>query len=146
MVNTCSAINKAKTYKLFKDSFTTEYYIKPNLRENERFFCFFLAQLRCGSLPLRIVTDRYNGKQINDRLCLFCDSSHIESETQFVVSYDFYTRIKSDIFGEIFNTEAFMKLSLNHKLCYLMINHVLKLAKFIVKAYVVRRRALYPQN
>ena len=63
-----------------------------------------------------------------------------------MVSYDFYTRIRFDIFGEIFNTEAFMQLSLNHKLCYLMINHVLKLAKFIVKAYVVRRRALYPQN
>ena len=134
---------KLRTYKLFKDSFTTEYYIKLNLRKNER---SLLAQLRCGILPLRIETGRYIGEKINDRLCLFCDSSQIESETHFVVTCDFYTRIRSDIFGELFDTGAFVQLSLNNKLGYLMMNHVRKLAKFIVKAYVVRRRALYPQN
>ena len=66
----------------------------------------------------------YIGEQVNDRLCLFCDSSHIESETHFVVIFDLYTRIRSDIFGELFDTGAFVQLSLNNKLCYLMINHV----------------------
>ena len=63
-----------------------------------------------------------------------------------MVTCDFYTRIRSDIFGELFDKEACVQLSLKPKLCYLMINYVRKLAKLIVKAYVVRRRALYPQN
>ena len=62
-----------------------------------------------------------------------------------MVTCDFYTRIRSDIFGEIFNTEAIVQLSLNNELCSLMINHVRKLANFIVEAYVVRRSVLYLQ-
>ena len=73
----------------------------------------------------------------------FCHGSQIESETHFVVTCNFYTRIRSDIFSEIIDTEAFLQLSLNNKLCYL--NHVRKVATFIVEAYVVGRRALYPQ-
>ena len=47
------------------------------------------------------------------------------------------------IFGDIINKDDFKQLSPEHRLCYLMMNHVRKLSKCIVKAYSFRRRSIY---
>ena len=131
---------KLRTYKLFKDTFICERYIQLNLLKNER---SLLAQLRCGILPLRIETGRYIGEPVHSRICLFCNCSEIETETHFVIECAFYRGLRSDIFGDIINKDDFKQLSPEHRLCYLMMNHVRKLSKFIVKAYSFRRRSIY---
>ena len=43
-----------------------------------------LAQLQCGILPLRIETDRYEGKAEAEKLCKFCGNNFVESEALFL--------------------------------------------------------------
>ena len=49
-----------------------------------------LAQLRCGILPLRIETGRYERKAEAGRLRKFCDDNSIESEALFLFQWPQY--------------------------------------------------------
>jgi len=60
-IQTVQSSPKLRTYKLFKNTFETEHYIKLNLKKHER---SMLAQFRCGILPLRIET----GRDVNEPL------------------------------------------------------------------------------
>ena len=117
-----------RTYKLFKDTFICERYIQLNLLKNER---SLQGQLRCGILQLRIETGRYIGEPVQSRTCLFCNCSEIETETHIVIVCPFYRGLRSDIFGDIIDKDDFKQLSPEHRLCYLMTNHVRKLSKYI---------------
>ncbi len=50
---------KLRTYRTFKSELKQEKYLKMNLSRTER---SYLAQLRCGVLPIRIETGRFKGK------------------------------------------------------------------------------------
>jgi hypothetical protein len=39
-----------------------------------------MAMFRCGILPLRIETGRYNGEPVGDRICTMFNLDEIESE------------------------------------------------------------------
>ena len=144
--NSIAQTPKLGTYKLFKNAHTTDQYILLNLQKNER---SMLAQLRCGILQLRIETGRYTGEPADSRLCIFCDSSEIENECHFVTSCSLYNTLRytlrSNIFGEVLNSDPVIQLSPNEKLTYLMSNYVRKLAKFIAKAYTLRRKTIYSE-
>ena len=43
-----------------------------------------LARLYSGNLPLRIETGRYRNIPRPERLCVFCDSGHVEDEIHFI--------------------------------------------------------------
>lgn len=58
--------SKLRTYRLFKNNFEQESYLKLNLKRNER---SLLAQLRCSILPIRVETGRYVGELPEQRLC-----------------------------------------------------------------------------
>ena len=131
---------KLRTYNLFKKSFQLETYVKLNLLKGER---SYLAQLRCGILPLRIETGRYVGKQIDIRTCLFCNKTEIETETHFVVVCDCYSETRRNVFGDIFEKVDFVHLSPDLKLCFLMKHHVRKLCKYVAKAFCHRRSFIY---
>ena len=63
---------KLRTYKLFKTEFKLEDYVHMDLSLSQR---SVLAQIRCGILPLRIETGRFEGKAEAERLCKFCDTN-----------------------------------------------------------------------
>ena len=128
---------KLRTYRIFKQNLSTERYINLNMLKNE---CSMLAQLRCGILPLRIETGRYTGEQLDNRMCVFCTDSDIESETRFVVSCSRYQELRVQVFGQILSTDSFLCLSPDQKLCHLMKNHERQLAKFILQAFRVSRK------
>ena len=74
-----------------------------------------------------------------------CDSSEIENECHFVTSCSLYNTLISNIFGEVLKTDPVIQLSSNEKLTHLMSNYLRKLAKFIAKAYALRRKTIYSE-
>ena len=70
-----------RTYRIFKSEFKLEDYIHKDLSLSKQ---SILAQLRCGILPLRIETDRYEGKAEAEKLCKFCGNNSVESEAHFL--------------------------------------------------------------
>ena len=111
-----------------------------NLEKNER---SMLAQFRCGILALRIETGRYNGEQIQDRRCIFCDNNQVETETHFLVECYKYEGIRQQVFGDLLTKDVYTMKNSNEKLCYLLNKSIRKTAKYIVKAFIYRRRCLY---
>ena len=129
---------KLRTYKLFKSSFKTEEYVTLNIRKNER---SLLAQLRMGILPLRIETGRYVGEPLERRICRLCQSGQVENETHFLFECGLYCDLRAKYFSDV-NVDL-SNLDLNNKLKLLMTSYPRKLAKFIVEAYLKRRRVVY---
>ena len=76
-------VSKLRTYISFKTQHNTEDYVKAYLPKQER---SFLAQLRCGVLPLRIETGRFSGLKAEERVCQLCDSGDIEDEKHFILT------------------------------------------------------------
>jgi hypothetical protein len=139
-IETVQNTPKLRTYKLFKCNFNTEDYVLFNLSKYER---SIIAQFRCGILPLRVETGRYIGEPLNDRLCRLCNDSCVENEVHFLLNCPKYNEIRSQSFGEILNDNVFMDLNVDDKLIFLFSNHVRKIAKYLVKAYLHRRNIIY---
>ncbi len=59
--------NKLRTYRSFKQSFETEYYLKTILSRKAK---QALAKFHCGVAALRIVTGQYEGEREENRLCV----------------------------------------------------------------------------
>ena len=133
-------VSKLRTYTTFKDNFETEQYVLLNLNKRER---SLLAQFRCGILPLRVETGRYVGEPPEQRLCSFCNQLQIEDEKHFLIQCTFYNDIRADVFNDQFSNRQFNGLNDVDKLVYLVRKFPRKLAKYIVKAYMRRRNALY---
>ncbi|XP_053394824.1 uncharacterized protein LOC123524463 [Mercenaria mercenaria] len=138
--NSLPNVSKLRTYAKFKNVFKTENYTLLNLRKYER---SMLTQFRCGILPLRIETGRYIGERPEDRLCSFCQSRSIEDECHFLINCTFYRDIRTDMFSDQLNKNNFTVLSDSDKLVQLVNNYPRKVAKFIVKSYLKRRKAIY---
>ena len=130
-------MNKLRTYRQFKTSFQKEQYLTLNLKKYER---SLLCQLRFGILPLRIETGRFVGEPLEQRLCQFCDTNEVESETHFLLSCDKYLTLRNVAFHDIINHPENSHMDLFR---LLMQSHTRKLAKYIVKAYLLRRSLLY---
>ncbi len=45
----------------------------------------YVAQLRCGILPLHIQTGRWQGTQLEKRICKVCNSNSFENEEHFII-------------------------------------------------------------
>ena len=93
--NKTKDVPKLRTYISFKTEYKTEDYVKAYLPKHER---SFLAQLRCGVLPLRIETGRFSGHKPEERVCQLCGSGDIEDEKHFILSCDTYIQSKKDTF------------------------------------------------
>ena len=67
-----------------------------------------------------------------NRLCIFCDGSHIETETHFLLHCDFYTDIRRDLYSKANQVcEYFSYMNDTERMIFLMndthiINHVAK--------------------
>ena len=132
---------KLRTYKQLKTNFGSEAYLKLNLHKNER---SLLSQLRCGILPLRLETGRYSNERVDERLCKLCDSGSVETEIHFIFDCKLYDTIRKQVLTtNILDSEFFINSSNVDKLICLYLNHLRKLGKFVVQAYLERRKKLY---
>ena len=87
---------KLRTYRTFKTVLKPEVYVTSNSNRTKR---SLFAQLRAGVLPLAIETGRYKKSDVQDRICLFCDSKCVEDEIHFICSCSLYNEIRSEVFG-----------------------------------------------
>ena len=73
---------KLRTYIRITSVFGTEDYLNlPSISISEK---SLLAQLRLGTLSLKIETGRFRGEDIGLRLCVFCTTNVLENEQYFI--------------------------------------------------------------
>ncbi len=113
--------NKLRTYCTFKQSFSTEPYLKllNKLHRNA------LAKFRCGVTPICIETGRYEQLALNDRKCILCQADSIESEEHVILKCDAYADIRDDLFPRIRTIYPhFNNLSDSNKLSFILSSHL----------------------
>ena len=62
--------SKLRTYIQIKEEYKCENYVTMNLPRNLR---SFIAQIRCGVLPLRIETGRFINLRVEECVCTLCN-------------------------------------------------------------------------
>ena len=135
---------KLRTYITFKNEYKAEKYLQMNLTRSER---SYIAQFRCGILPLRIETGRYIGEQIEHRVCILCNRNETEDEIHFLFSCPLYKDERNLLFSKV-NAEHLRDSCVSHHgqlniLKNIMCNHPRQLAKYISKAFEKRRSNIY---
>ena len=73
---------KLRIYREFKTNYGLENYIAFNLSRQKR---SYLAQFRCGFLPLRVETGHFKNEPLSERKCTFCDQESVEDEFHFIL-------------------------------------------------------------
>ncbi len=86
----------------------------------------YLAQYRCGILPLNIETGRWGSIPLEDRICKMCDSLVVEDEYHFIFHCSLYNNIRDQFLQHVGNTI----LNINEK------NEIDKMKMFMSKEFV----------
>ena len=131
-------ISKLRTYILIKNQYNTEDYVKAHLPKQER---SFLAQLRCGVLPLRVETGRFSGLKPEERVCQLCESGEIEDEKHFILMCNRYINQRQVLFRQL--DQSFYLLNSNEQFKYLITHEYRHVAKYIAQSFLSRRKFLY---
>ena len=133
---------KLRTYKLLKDHFNVEKYIKMNLPKYQR--CL-LAQFRVGILPLMIETGRYQNIELENRICSLCDLGEIENEIHFLCECPLYVTQRQELYDLARNKiETFDTNLPSENIFILLMKHMQKgVSKFLKIAYHIRRNNIY---
>ena len=107
--------------------------------------CVYLAQFRCGILPLAVETGRYNDTPLEERLCEFCNSGCLEDEYHFLFSCYHYREHRSNLMSKVTDIcDDFYFLSKEDKFKTLMNTDCIKFtAECLYKAYIKRKLSLY---
>ena len=87
--------NKLRTYCEMKFEFETEFYVKNLFNKRRR---SALAKFRCGCAPIRLETGRYEGLNVEDRKCLFCDDC-IEDEVHVITQCCMYDDLREHLYA-----------------------------------------------
>lgn len=130
---------KLRTYVTFKDKVCTEPYIYNNLCKGTR---SIMSQLRMGVLPLNIETGRYDKTPIERRICKQCNQNAIEDEPHFVCSCPAYNNERQKLYESIKSIDTYFN-NVPNAFCYIMEHHQLLVAKFVCKAWNMRKIAIY---
>ena len=131
---------KLELYAQHKENIDVEYYVKCHMKKAER---SLLAQLRSGTLGLKMETGRFVGISINERICDMC-SLEIENEIHFVCKCPLYLVDRDTLFNSAKNVmPSFQNLSDQDKLIFLMKNCQKELAQYTVKAWNTRKQQLF---
>ena len=128
---------KLRIYREFKTNYGLENYIVFNLSRQER---SYLAQFRCGILPLRVETGRFKNEPLSERKCMFCDQESVEDEFHFILHCPKYNIERQNLLEIYLSNLVGDNVA---KLNALMQQAVRPLAKYIHKAFQKRREALY---
>ena len=90
--------NKLRTYKLFKQVYETEPYVKNHIMSRTKKSA--LARFRCGVAPLRIETGRYEMIPYDKRNCFNCITK-VENEEHVLLECPLYKDIRLELFSKI---------------------------------------------
>ncbi len=93
---------KLRTYFTFKDTFQTDPYTLSFMNRKSR---SYLAQYRCGILPLEIETGRWINKPLEERCCKVCKSDAVEDEHHITFCCPYYKKAREALFDAI-STDA----------------------------------------
>ncbi len=103
-----------------------------------------LVQFRSGTMPLRIETGRWQGKPVEERLCLVCNRGVVEDEFHFLCECQTYCALREDLFKSVNEfCPDFEDMEPREKFVYILKHENRKLAKFLIKACDRRRNLLY---
>ena len=138
--NNVITVPKLRSYVTFKTEFKTEYYLLLNLSRKER---SLMAQFRCGILPLRIETGRFVGESPDERLCKLCNGPAIEDEKHFLLNCPFFNDIRNQLLHSMDLSVEWNTLNDSERLNFLLNVQTRKTAKYLVKAYCLRRSHIY---
>jgi hypothetical protein len=92
---------KLRTYVTFKHLYQVEPYVISFMNRKHR---SYLAQYRCGILPLSIETGRWRNIPLEDRICKVCDSLVVEDEYHFIFHCSLYKNIRDHFLHHVGNT------------------------------------------
>ena len=111
--------NKLRTYRMFKQTFNTEDYVKCVMPRNHR---SALAKFRCGVAPLRIETGRYerNRPSVNEITCPLCNNG-VEDECHVIMKCPAYSDLRNELFDNaIISDHNFNTQTDENKFIYLL--------------------------
>ncbi len=136
---------KLRTYVKFKVSYNVEDYVMSFMSHAQR-SC--LAQLKCGILPLHIETGRWQGTQLDKRICKVCSSNSVENEEHFIFHCNKYNNTRSNFYQQICNNIlSFLNNSDHDKFKILMEKgNVNVFSRFICNIYRERQDVLFKKN
>ena len=90
--------NKLRTYRRFKENYTTEQYVRIVTQKKYR---SAYAKFRCGVALIKLETCRYglNRVPVDQRLCEECNV--VEDECHVIMCCSLYTDIRDQLFKDI---------------------------------------------
>ncbi len=91
LIHDSTAYPKLRTYKLFKEEFKFENYLRSTKNLNHTLALF---HFRISSHNLRIETGRYTRPKIpvNQRMCIYCTFQAVETESHFLVECSLFIK------------------------------------------------------
>ena len=124
--------SKLSNYKLLKENFECENYVKMNLNKYVR---SVIAQFRAGSLPIEIELGRYQRIPRENRICKQCKMNCVESELHFLFHCDKHSVLRSDLIQKLYTICSVDSTEIE-KLKYLLTHDQLisKTGHFIINA------------
>jgi len=99
---------KLRTYKRIKRKLRFAPYLNFKSRQCRR----FLTQLRSGSNFLRIEKGRYQGEEIEERVCKYCNK--VEDEEHFLLDCELYKDIRQTTFKSLKVSDQKRDVILSH--------------------------------
>ena len=87
--------NKLRAYRQYKQEFKSETYLKYSMSRAHR---SAYAKFRCGVVPIRIETGRYERLNYNDRTCFHCIDK-IENEQHVLLNCPVYQPLRESLFA-----------------------------------------------
>ncbi len=102
---------KLCAYVTFKDTYEVKPFALSFMKRKHR---SYLAQYRCGILPLEIETGRWQNKPVEKRICKVCESGEVENEFHFIFSCTLYNNIRATFLQNIGIIPNIMELKIIH--------------------------------
>ena len=81
-----------------------------------------LAKFRCGVAPIHVEIGRYNGVDLEDRVCTLCDQLEVEDEGHVLLRCDLYSDVRETLFNHCAEFIDFNSLDDCEKLCFILSN------------------------
>ena len=128
--------NKLRTYRRFKESYSTEPYVKIITQKKYR---SAYSKFRCGVAPIKLETCRYglNRLPVAERVCETCDV--VEDECHVIMQCTLYTDIRIQLFSEICDISSHFA-TLTHEAQFLQIMSNSKYYRCASRGILNRRR------
>ena len=133
-------------FKTTKAEYKCENYVSMNLSRSIR---SYIAQIRCGVLPLHIETGRYRNLKVEERLCKVCDLKTVENELHFVFDCPTYSQLRLVYYNWIIKIYPdFLSLSQTEKLKVMLTDKrvIQKSGLFIQNCFLTRTSKLFVQT